>query len=102
MTDECHLHLGKNTLFSFYGITANAIASPVAFAIILGNENTSSWRQFWNYAVKLHPYLDSADITIITDQEKGKKKLFPSSTMGRALPLFLSQTPEHHQDVWRW
>jgi hypothetical protein len=73
MTDACHLHFGKNTLFLFYGITANAIASPVAFAIILGNENTSSWHQFWNYAVKLHQYLDSADVTIITNQEKGKK-----------------------------
>jgi hypothetical protein len=102
IADACHLHFGKNTLFSCYGITANAIASHVAFAIILGSENTSSWRQFWNYAVKLHPYLDSADVTIITDQTRAKKRYCRASTIGWALPLFLSQTPEHHQDVWRW
>jgi hypothetical protein len=60
-------------LFSCYGVTANSNASPVAFAIIFGNENTSTWRQFWNYALELHTSLDAGDITIITDQDKGQK-----------------------------
>jgi hypothetical protein len=75
MADACHLNFGKYTLFSCYGITANSNASPVAFAIIFGNENTSTstWTQFWKYALELHPYIDAGDITIITDQDKGQK-----------------------------
>ncbi len=56
-----------------YGVTANSNASPVAFAIIFGNESTSTWRQFWKYALELHPFLGAGDITIITDQDKGQK-----------------------------
>ncbi len=67
IADACHLNFGKYTLFSCYGITANSNASPVAFAIIFGNENTSTWRQFWKYALELHPYIDAGDIMIITD-----------------------------------
>jgi hypothetical protein len=55
MADACHLHFGKYTLFSCYGMTANSNASPVAFAILFGNENTSTWRQFWKYGLYLHP-----------------------------------------------
>ena len=73
MANACHLHFGKYTLFLCYRISANANASPFAFAIMLGNEIMSSWHQFWNYALKLHPYLDSTDVTIITDQDKGQK-----------------------------
>jgi hypothetical protein len=73
MADACHLNFGKYTLFSCYGVTANSNASPVAFAIIFGNESTSTWRQFWKYALELHPSLDAGDITIITDQDKGQK-----------------------------
>ena len=73
MADACHLHFGKYTLFSCYGMTANSNASPVAFAILFGNENTSTWRQFWKYCRDLHPCIDSGDITIITDQDKGQK-----------------------------
>jgi hypothetical protein len=73
MADACHLNFGKYTLFSCYGVTANSKASPVAFAIIFGNENTSTWRQFWKYVLELHPSLDAGDITIITDQDKGQK-----------------------------
>jgi len=40
MADACHLNFGKYTLFSCYGATANSNASPVAFAIIFGNEST--------------------------------------------------------------
>ncbi len=46
MADACHLHFGKYMLFSCYGMTANSNTSPVAFTILFGNENTSSWRQF--------------------------------------------------------
>jgi hypothetical protein len=73
MADACHLNFGKYTLFSCYGVTANSNASPVAFAIIFGNESTSTWRQFWKYALELHPCIDSGEITIITDQDKGQK-----------------------------
>ncbi len=73
MANACHLHFGKYTLFSCYGMTANSNASPVAFAILFGNENTSTWRQFWKYCRDLHPCIDSGDITIITNQDKGQK-----------------------------
>ena len=73
MADACHLNFGKYTLFSCYGVTANSNASPVAFAIIFGNESTSTWRQFWKYCLELHPTIDSEDVTIITDQDKGQK-----------------------------
>ena len=73
MADACHLHFGKYTLFLCYGMTANSNASPVAFAILFGNKNTSTWRQFWKYCLYLHPCIDSGDITIITDQDKGQK-----------------------------
>jgi hypothetical protein len=63
MADACHLNFGKYTLFSCYGVTANSNASPV----------TSTWRQFWKYALELHPCIDSGEITIITDQDKGQK-----------------------------
>ncbi len=54
-------------------MTANSNASPVAFVILFGNENTSTWRQFWKYCRDLHPCIDSGNITIITDQDKGQK-----------------------------
>jgi hypothetical protein len=51
MVDVCHLHFGKYMLFCCYGVTASSNILPVAFAIIIGNENTSSWRQFWKYVL---------------------------------------------------
>jgi len=54
MADACHLNFGKYTLFLCYGITVNSNASPVAFAIIFGNESTSTWKQFWKYAIAIH------------------------------------------------
>ncbi len=73
MTDACHLHFGKYTLFLCYGMTANSNASPVAFAILFGNKNTSTWRQFWKYCLELHPCIDSGKIRIITNKDKGQK-----------------------------
>jgi hypothetical protein len=73
MADACHLNFGKYMLFSCYGVTANSNMSPVGFAIIFGNENTSNWTKFWEYVLKLHPSMNSGYITIITDQDKGQK-----------------------------
>jgi hypothetical protein len=73
MADTCHLHFGKYMLFSCYGLTANYNASPVAFAILVGNKNISTWSQFWKYCLDLHPCIDSGNITIITNQDKGQK-----------------------------
>jgi hypothetical protein len=73
MADACHLNFGKYMLFSCYGITANFNMSPVGFAIIFGNENTSNWTKFWEYVLKLHLSMNSGYITIITDQDKGQK-----------------------------
>ncbi len=73
MADACHLNFGKYTLFSCYGVTANSNMSPVAFAILFGNKNTSNWTKFWDYVLKLHPSMNSGDITIISNQDKGKK-----------------------------
>jgi hypothetical protein len=46
MADACHLNFGKYTLYSCYGITANANMFPVGFAIVFGNENLLSWKEF--------------------------------------------------------
>ncbi len=73
MADACHLNFGKYMLFSCYGVTTNSNMSPVAFAILFGNKNTSNYTKFWDYVLKLHPWINSGDITIITDQDKGQK-----------------------------
>jgi hypothetical protein len=73
MADACHLSFGKYRLFSCYGVTANSNMSPVGFAIIIGNKNTSNWTKLWEYVLKLHPSMNSGYITIITDQDKGQK-----------------------------
>ena len=68
MADACHLNFGKYTLFTCYGVTANANMSPVAFGIVFGNENGASWGEFWEFVKKkLHPSMDSMDVTVITD-----------------------------------
>ena len=72
MADTCHLNFGKYTLFSCYGRTANVNMSPVAFAIVFGNENGTSWSSFWKYVIELHPSINAGHITIITDQDKGQ------------------------------
>ena len=52
MADACHLNFGKNTMFTCYGITANANMSPVGFAIIFGKENGASSKEFWRFIVR--------------------------------------------------
>jgi hypothetical protein len=71
MADASHLNFGKYTLFSCYGITANANMCPVGFAIIFGNENLLSWKEFWKFIIDLHPCLNETDITIVSDQDNG-------------------------------
>ena len=70
--DAAHMNFGKYTLYSAYGNMANANMSPVAFAIIFGNEDCAGWTKFWNFAVNIHPSLNLSEITIITDQDKGQ------------------------------
>ena len=48
MANASHQNFGKYTLFSRYGITANANMSPVAFATLFGNESGYAWKQFWD------------------------------------------------------
>ena len=72
MADACHLNFGKYTLFSCYGITANANMSPVAFAILFGNESGYAWKQFWEFVVEIHPSINREHVTIVTDQDKGQ------------------------------
>jgi len=70
--DACHLNFGKYSMFTCFGITTNANMSPVGFAIIYGNENGASWKEFWRFIVQMHPSINSnrADVTIVTDQDK--------------------------------
>ena len=70
MADACHLNFGKYTLYSCYGVSANANMFPVGFAIIFGNENLLGWKAFWKFVVKVHPCLNQTDVTIVTDQDK--------------------------------
>jgi len=47
--------------------------SPVGFAIIFGNENTSSWKEYWWFILETHPSIDRGEVTKITDQDKGSR-----------------------------
>jgi hypothetical protein len=42
----------------------------------------ASWKEFWQFIVKTHPSMNRADITVITDQDKGStgaiKQILPS------------------------
>ena len=51
--DAAHMNFGKYTLYSAYGNMVNANMSPVAFAIIFGNEDCAGWTKFWNFAVHI-------------------------------------------------
>ena len=73
MADACHVHFGNYTLFSCYGVTANGNMSPVRFAIVLGNENGTTWEEFWIFVKGVHLLLNLLDVTIVTNQDKGQK-----------------------------
>ncbi len=62
---------GKYTLYSAYAMTANGNMSPLAFGLLFGNEDTKNWSKFWRYVKKIHPCIDSPEVTILTDQDKG-------------------------------
>ena len=99
MADVCHLNFEKYTLFLCYGITVNSNASPVAFAIIFGNMSTITWRQFWKYALELHPYIDAGDITNHHNHRPGQgteKCHFLLPKVSWALSLFLPSATEYN------
>jgi hypothetical protein len=65
------MNFGKYTLYSCYGITANYNTYPVAFGILFGNEDKEGWRDFWDFAMSVHPSIDDTSVTMITEQAKG-------------------------------
>jgi hypothetical protein len=69
--DGAHTSFGKYTLFSAYASTANGNMSPLAFGLLFGNEDVKNWGTFWNFVLRVHPSLNSPEITILTDQDKG-------------------------------
>jgi len=69
--DACHLNFGKYTMFTRYGIIANANMLPLGFAIIFRNENGASWKEFWHFMIQTHPSINRANVTIVTDQDTG-------------------------------
>jgi hypothetical protein len=81
--DAAHTAFGKYTLFSFYGTTANGTMSPVALGLVFGNETKASWMSFCKFIANLHPSINEADVTIITDRCKGSiaaiDEYFPSA-----------------------
>ncbi len=81
-SDAAHMNFGKYTLDSCYGITANCNASPVAFGVVFGNEDKSGWVDFWTFAKKIHPCLNTPETTIITNWKKGSIE-----AMAEVLPL---------------
>ncbi len=83
-------------------MTVNSNASPVAFAILFGNKNTSTWGQFWKYCLELHPCIDSGKIKNHHRPGQGPEKCnFRVSLIGGAFSLFVSSSPEYYQDVRR-
>jgi hypothetical protein len=92
MGDACHLNFGKYTLFSCYGVTANCNMSPVAFAIVFGNENGTTWKEFWKFVKEVHPTMNLPDVTIVTDQDKGQKSAI-SEVMDQAGQFYCA----HHR-----
>jgi len=82
MADACHLNFGKYTMFACYGGTASANMSPVGFALIFGNENRASRKEFWQFIAWTHPSMNKGDVTLIADQDKGSmgaiKEVMPS------------------------
>ena len=102
MSNACHLNFGKYTLFSCYGVTAYANIFPIGFAIIFGNENAVSWKEFWSFVADIHPCLNQMDVTIVTDQDKGQQSAIRDvMKLAQAISLFFSSSAEHNQNVWQ-
>lgn len=51
--DAAHMKIGKYTFFSAYAASANGNMSPIAFAILFGNEDATNWSMFWKFAKKV-------------------------------------------------
>jgi len=81
--DGAHLSFGKYTLFSAYSKTANANMSPLAYAILFGNEDKANWSRFWAFLKNNHPTINQVTKTILTDQDKGSieavKEIIPDA-----------------------
>jgi hypothetical protein len=92
--DAAHLNWGKYTLYSAYGTTAEAQCSTIAFGILFGNEDKESWKQFWTFTVGVHPWMNSAGSTIITDQDKGSK-----AAISEVLPLAFNFHCSFHRQL---
>jgi hypothetical protein len=45
--------------------------SPLAFGLLFQNEDTKNWFKFWSFVKKVHPCINSPEVTILTDQDKG-------------------------------
>ena len=84
MTDACHVHFGKYTLFSCYGVTANGNMSSVGFTIVFGNENGTTWKEFWEFVKGVHPLLNLPYVTIVTDQNKQGQKFAIKDVMDQS------------------
>jgi hypothetical protein len=69
--DGAHSSFGKYMLYSTYATTANGNMSPLAFGLLFENEDTKNWSKFWSSVKKIHPCIDSPEVTILTDQHKG-------------------------------
>ncbi len=68
----------------------NTNMSPVGFAIVLGNENGTTWSRFWTFVKDIHPLINLPDVTIVTDQDKGQKSVITSiMDKNRACSLFI-------------
>ncbi len=70
-SDAAHMNFGKYTLYSCYKITANCNASPVAFAIVFGNEDESEWVDSWTFAKKIHPCLNTPETLCLSYRGQG-------------------------------
>ena len=53
--DRAHMSFEKYTLFTAYGMTANANMSPLAYGIFFGNEDKANWSRFWAFVKRAHP-----------------------------------------------
>ena len=67
--DTAHMSIGKYTLFSVYSTSANSNMSPLLFGIMFGNKDKENWMTFWKFTVDLYPSINSADVTIVSDQD---------------------------------
>ncbi len=69
--DGAHSSFGKYMLYLAYATIANGNMSPLAFGLLFGNEDSKNWSKFWSYVKKIHPCIDSPEVTILTDHDKG-------------------------------